>query len=152
MRLATFVALAATQAAQAASAPSSAVSAGQIGQLALGLVMVLALIAGCALLVRRLPIIRSARNSALRIVETIPLGTRDRLMLVDAEGTRMLIGVTTGSIACLHVLGRADQRMTQPAPGFASHLREATDPTNSSVEHNASSSNLPLAGGGQGGG
>ncbi len=92
-------------AAQGPSAPQSAVSLAQVTQLIVGLGIVLVVVAGCAFVLRRLPVIRSARNSSLKIVEAVPLGTRDRLLLVDAAGTRLLIGVTTGSIACLHVLG-----------------------------------------------
>ncbi|MCG3143571.1 MAG: hypothetical protein HONDAALG_00920 [Gammaproteobacteria bacterium] len=92
-------------AAEGPSAPQSAVSLAQVTQLIVGLGIVLVVVAGCAFVLRRLPVIRSARNSSLRIVEAVPLGTRDRLLLVDAAGTRLLIGVTTGSIACLHVLG-----------------------------------------------
>ncbi|MEZ5447184.1 MAG: flagellar biosynthetic protein FliO [Gammaproteobacteria bacterium] len=102
------VGLAASASALAAdgpSAPQSAVSLAQVTQLIVGLGIVLVVVAACAFALRRLPVIRSSRNATLKIVEAVPLGTRDRLLLVDAAGTRLLIGVTTGSIACLHVLG-----------------------------------------------
>jgi flagellar protein FliO/FliZ len=112
--------------ADGATAPQSAVSLGQVTQLIVGLGIVLAVLAACAIVLRRLPVIRSARNSSLKIVESVPLGTRDRLLLVDAAGTRLVIGVTTGSIACLHVLGAADGRL--PAGfGEALHASLAED-------------------------
>ncbi len=107
-------------AAEGPSAPQSAVSLAQLTQLVVGLGIVLVVVAGCAFVLRRLPVIRSSRNSSLKIVEAVPLGTRDRLLLVDAAGTRLLIGVTTGSIACLHVLGGA-----APPSSFGDTLNES---------------------------
>ncbi|MCG3203274.1 MAG: hypothetical protein NFCOHLIN_03215 [Gammaproteobacteria bacterium] len=107
-------------AAEGPSAPQSAVSLAQLTQLVVGLGIVLVVVAGCAFVLRRLPVIRSSRNSSLKIVEAVPLGTRDRLLLVDAAGTRLLIGVTTGSIACLHVLGGG-----APPSSFGDTLNES---------------------------
>lgn len=118
--LAALAASASALAAEGPSASQSAVSLAQLTQLIVGLGVVLAVVAGCAFLLRRLPVIRSSRNSSLKIVEAVPLGTRDRLLLVDAAGTRLLIGVTTGSIACLHVLGGG----AAPA-SFANTLNES---------------------------
>jgi len=121
--LAGLAASASALAADGPSAPHSAVSLAQVTQLIVGLGIVLVVVAGCAFALRRLPVIRSSRNASLKIVEAVPLGTRDRLLLVDAAGTRLLIGVTTGSIACLHVLGGA------PRPAsFGDALSESLTP------------------------
>ena len=40
-------------------------------------------------------------DQALRFVRALPVGTRERVMLIEAEGERMLIGVTAGGITLL---------------------------------------------------
>ena len=40
-------------------------------------------------------------DRALRFVRTLPVGTRERVMLIEAEGERLLIGVTAGGITLL---------------------------------------------------
>jgi|SRR3990172_5239159 len=106
----------------AAAAPASAVSISQVGQIIVGLLVVLAVFAGCVLLLRRLPLIRTARNSHLKVIESVALGTRDRLLLVEVEDTRLLLGVTTGHISCLHVLGSSG-KASSPQGGFSDRLQ-----------------------------
>ena len=40
-------------------------------------------------------------DRALRFLRALPVGTRERVMLIEAEGERMLIGVTAGGISLL---------------------------------------------------
>lgn len=40
-------------------------------------------------------------DRALRFLRALPVGTRERVMLIEAEGERMLIGVTAGGITLL---------------------------------------------------
>jgi flagellar protein FliO/FliZ len=112
-------------AAAAATTQTHGVSAGQVGQIVLGLLVVLAIFGGCTLLLRRLPIIRASRSATLKILEAIPLGTRDRLLLVDAAGTRLLIGVTTGGMTCLHVYNRTAAAATPGDTEFAAQLQNS---------------------------
>ena len=51
-------------------------------------------------------------SRALRFLRALPVGTRERVMLIEAEGERMLIGVTAGGISLL--------ARWPPAPGTAS--------------------------------
>jgi flagellar protein FliO/FliZ len=55
----------------------------------------------------------------LRFVRALPLGQRERLVLVEAEGELMLIGVSAGSISLLRNYGDADEpgRPVVPAQG-----------------------------------
>jgi flagellar protein FliO/FliZ len=43
----------------------------------------------------------------LRFVRALPIGQRERLMLIEAKGELMLIGVSTGSISLLRNWGEA---------------------------------------------
>lgn len=53
----------------------------------------------------------------LRFVRALAIGQRERLMLVEAEGELMLIGVTAGSVTLLRNWGDRGNRMTDPAEG-----------------------------------
>jgi flagellar protein FliO/FliZ len=95
-------------AAEVAAAPAVGVTFAHSLKLIGGMLAVLAVIAGCAWAARQLPIVRAQRNGILKVIESVPLGTRDRMLLVDVEGTRLLIGVGTAGMSCLHVLGARD--------------------------------------------
>lgn len=45
--------------------------------------------------------IKSDETQALRFLRALPVGTRERVMLIEAEGERLLIGVTAGGITLL---------------------------------------------------
>ena len=72
----------------------------------------------------------------IRCVETFAVGSRDRLLLIHADGQRLLIGVGQGGMRTLHVYDGAEPlpaEVTAPAlpvvPGFAellSRLRRAS--------------------------
>ena len=72
---------------------------------AVALVIVLALAWGALRLVKMWQdrSIGSGRvdDRRLRFVRALPVGTRERVMLIEAEGERLLIGVTAGGIALL---------------------------------------------------
>lgn len=95
------------------ASPSAAVStatatelSGQLIQLLLGLLLVIGVIFLLAWLVRRiqhnLPVSKS--NQAIRLIATQPLGTRERLLLVQVGKEQILLGITPGAIEPLHVL------------------------------------------------
>lgn len=113
-----------------AAAPAPGVSAAQVGQIIAGLLAVLAAFAAAVIVLRRLPLVRIARNGRLKIVESAALGTRDRLLLIEVEGIRLLLGVTPGHIACLHVLNPAPA--VQPA--FAQHLQQVLNAPSPSAQ------------------
>ena len=45
--------------------------------------------------------IKGEETQALRFLRALPVGTRERVMLIEAEGERLLIGVTAGGISLL---------------------------------------------------
>ena len=58
----------------------------------------------------------------LRFVRALPLGPRERLVLVEAEGELMLIGVSGGSVALLRNWGSDEP--VEPAVPVAPHTTE----------------------------
>ncbi|MGB2681421.1 MAG: flagellar biosynthetic protein FliO, partial [Candidatus Competibacter sp.] len=73
---------------------------GMLAQLTLGLVVVLALAVGLSWLLRRYAL---PRDGLIRVVGGLPLGSRERLLLVEVDKTRLLLGVTATQIQTLHV-------------------------------------------------
>lgn len=119
-------ALAAEPAAQAATPLAGEGVGGQLAQLLLGLLLVVGLIFLLAWLLRRVQQIGPRSGQVIKIVASQALGPRDRLVLVQVGGEQILLGLTPGRIASLHVLAEP----VQPADGepasteFAQRLME----------------------------
>lgn len=79
---------------------STAPGSGLLVQLTLGLLVVLALAIGLSWLLRRYAL---PRDGLIRVVGGLPLGTRERLLLIEVDQVRLLIGVTAQQIQTLHV-------------------------------------------------
>lgn len=76
--------------------------AGQITQLGLGLVFVIGLIFLLGYLMRRVGPLSGQGAQHIRILSSLPLGPRDRLILVDVAGKQLLLGASPGRISTLH--------------------------------------------------
>ncbi|OHC48905.1 MAG: flagellar biosynthetic protein FliO [Pseudomonadales bacterium RIFCSPLOWO2_02_FULL_63_210] len=99
-----FSALAAEPAAQAAMPMAGSGITGQLLQLLLGLLLVVGLIFLLAWLMRRVQQLGPRGGQVIKIVASQALGPRDRLVLVQVGGEQLLLGLTPGRIAPLHVL------------------------------------------------
>lgn len=73
-----------------------------IGQVMMGLVLVLGLIFAIAWLMRRFGQGTLMGGQHMKVVSSLPLGPREKLLLVDVGGEQLLLGVTPGRINCLH--------------------------------------------------
>lgn len=92
----------------AGSLPPALDGAEVIGQVTLSLVVVVAALLAFAWVLRRLNRIQArAGGVSLRVVGALSLGARERILVVEAEGTRLLVGVSPGGLRTLHVLGEA---------------------------------------------
>lgn len=101
-------ALAAAIAAPAAVAQSAAgtesIGSIDLSTLALSLAGIVGLIFAAAYVVRRLPLGLAARGSGpLKLVATLPLGPRERLMLVTSQGREILVGVSPAGVSIAQV-------------------------------------------------
>ena len=92
----------------------SPATAGSIGGAVLALVLVVGLILALGWIARRLPGFRGAGNTnALRVVSSLSLGPRERVVVVAVGETQLLIGVGAGGMRTLHTL---EQPLPTPAP------------------------------------
>ena len=82
------------------------IGAGSVLQLTLSLAAVVAAIFGLGWLLRRLHGMPGSTHRALKVIATLPVGTRDRIAIIQAGDTQVLIGVSPGRIQTLHVLER----------------------------------------------
>ena len=65
------------------------------------LLLVLALIAAATWGARRLQAFRPQGKGSLRVVEGLAIGTREKLLLIEVDDERVLLGVSPGRIQTL---------------------------------------------------
>lgn len=105
---------------------SSVNIAAQLGQLALGLVLVVGLIFLIGYLMRRVGPLAPQGGQQIKLISSLALGPRDRLVLVDVGGKQLLLGASPGRINTLHAF---DEPVADVPPGaglnsdFAKTLR-----------------------------
>lgn len=89
-------------------APLATGSAGGLLRVSLALILVLAAVLGAAWLARRLRGLGGTRQGGLEILEQLPLGTRERVVLLRVGTRQLLLGVANGSVHTLHVIDAAE--------------------------------------------
>jgi flagellar protein FliO/FliZ len=79
-----------------------------------GLAVVLALIAAGAWLVRRLQRLAPEQDSPLALRGALAVGPRERVVVVEVEGTWLVLGVAPGEVRALHALPK--RPVPEPVP------------------------------------
>jgi flagellar protein FliO/FliZ len=82
--------------------------------LGIGLLAVIAIIFGCAWIVRRMTGMGGMNNQAIKVVSVMALGARERIALIEVGGTQILVGITGSAIRTLHVF---DEPVVTPEAG-----------------------------------
>ncbi|MFG3695637.1 flagellar biosynthetic protein FliO [Stutzerimonas stutzeri] len=113
-------------AAEPAASMSSAGMGAQMSKLLLGLLLVIGLIFLLAWLLRRVQQLNPRGNQAIKLISSHALGPRERLVLVQVGSEQVLLGLSAGRIAPLHVLKEPVHLPdAEPAsPEFAQRLME----------------------------
>ena len=107
----------------------ASITGGQILQLITALIGIVALIVVMAWLVRRTGRININTNAGFRIVGMVPMGSRERIVLMQVGEQQILIGVSQqGGIRTLHVLEK-NIELGEPGQGggFQEKLRGLLD-------------------------
>ncbi len=68
----------------------------------LGLTIVVCMIIALGWLARRMNLTGLQRNQHCRILATMPVSAREKVVLVDIAGQQLLLGIAPGSITTLH--------------------------------------------------
>ncbi|RXR02643.1 flagellar biosynthetic protein FliO [Pseudoxanthomonas composti] len=108
--------LLATAGAVARSAPAASSASGLLGGV-MALLLVLGLILGLAWLLKRMPGSAFRQNEQLKLIATLPLGTRERAVVVQVGQQQLLLGVSAGSVTLLQTLPEPLQ--VPPSPQLA---------------------------------
>lgn len=90
---------------------------GELLRVLLSLAAVIALIFVASWMSRRLQARSLPGGRRIRCVESMAVGARERVLLIDAGGKRLLVGVGQGGLRTLHVYeGEAPADVHPPAP------------------------------------
>jgi flagellar protein FliO/FliZ len=103
-----------------AAAPAFAAPGVEVGDLStvvLSLALVIGFIFAAAFVAKRTPFgMNAKRNGPLKVVATLPLGPKERLLLVEARGEQLLIAVSPAGVFNVGANGAAAP--VTPAPVF----------------------------------
>lgn len=91
-----------------------------------GLILVVLVIFLLAWLVKKFNLNQQSHNGMIRIIAGLPLGTRDRIVLLQIGDEQILLGLTPGRIEKLHTLAQPLEAPDAPAvtASFAGKLNQ----------------------------
>jgi flagellar protein FliO/FliZ len=105
---------------------ASPADAGSLGGTVFALFLVVGLILALGWLAKRMPGFgRGASNNGLRMVASLPIGARERVVVVEVGSTQLLLGVGPGGTRTLHTLDTPlPEAGPAQAPQFAQLLAQ----------------------------
>lgn len=89
-------------------------STGGLLQITFSLLLVLAAIMALAWLLRRMNLTQQGTGNLLRVIGSVAIGQRERVVLVEVDDTWLLIGVGPGQIRTLHTLPKNEAWQAEP--------------------------------------
>ncbi|HEX4268368.1 MAG TPA: flagellar biosynthetic protein FliO [Steroidobacteraceae bacterium] len=113
-----------------AANPVAPVGAGGLASVTFALLAVLAAIFAVAWLARRVRGMGSRIGNAIDILADVPLGTKERAVLLRVGTEQILVGVAPGRVSALHVLREPVEipkaaTATAPAASFSALLKRS---------------------------
>jgi len=95
-------------------------------QVLVGLGFVLALVFVVAWLMKRVGHGSFVGGQQMQVLASLPLSTRERVLLIDVAGQQLLLGVAPGRISTLHTFSEpvVDVNVRAGVPDFGKKLRE----------------------------
>jgi flagellar protein FliO/FliZ len=105
------------------AAPVAPSDAGSLGEVTFALALVLAAIFGVAWLLRRVRAFRKPQGTALDILADLPVGPKERAVLIRVGAKQLLIGVAPGRVNTLHVLDEPVREVATASDPVASAER-----------------------------
>ncbi|MBD3633321.1 MAG: flagellar biosynthetic protein FliO [Methylophaga sp.] len=103
---------------------SSPLSAMSLLQTMMGLILVLGCIVLVAWLLKRTTSFHTAANGKMKVIAGLPLGTRERAVLVQIGDEQLLLGVTPQQVNLLCKLDKPLPADSSERPDFAGKLRQ----------------------------
>lgn len=97
---------------------------GTLLSLGAGLLAVIAVIYGCAWIIRRMNGMTGMNNNAIKVVSVMAIGARERIALIEVGGQQILLGITPSAIRTLQVFEEPIVDAGKPNSGdFARRLQ-----------------------------
>ncbi|GGC75380.1 flagellar biosynthetic protein FliO [Marinobacter halophilus] len=97
---------------------------GTVVSLGVGLLAVVAVIYGCAWLIRRMNGMTGMNNNAIKVVSVMAIGARERIALIEVGGQQILLGITPSAIRTLQVFDEpVVDAANPPSSEFARRLQ-----------------------------
>ncbi|MFP3977958.1 MULTISPECIES: flagellar biosynthetic protein FliO [Marinobacter] len=97
---------------------------GTLLSLGVGLLAVIAVIYGCAWIIRRMNGMTGMNNNAIKVVSVMAIGARERIALIEVGGQQILLGITPSAIRTLQVFEEPVVDAGKANPGdFAKRLQ-----------------------------
>ncbi len=90
------------------AAPGGVASGTGMLQVMIGLGLVLAVMAGCAWLLRRFGGMQRSSAGAIKVIGGSAVGQRERVVLVEVADTWLVIGVAPGHVTALHSMPKGE--------------------------------------------
>ena len=94
----------AVEAAEQAARPETLVSTQSMLQMLLGLVVVVIIIFGLSVLIKRFSLVPGSSNGIIRVVGSLALNSKDRLLLVQVGEEQILVSASPGRVGKIHDL------------------------------------------------
>ena len=116
--------------------PSTVLPEGGLLQMMVGLLLVLAVIVATAWLLKRFALNHGAPNGNIKVIAGAAVGQRERVVLVEVNGTWLVLGVAPGQVRTLHTMPKghsepgAETTPISPRKGFQDWLQQMTDKRN----------------------
>jgi flagellar protein FliO/FliZ len=122
-------------AATAHAGQAGPVSTGSLLQVLLGLVAVLACMAGAAWMLRRFGLAKTASASAVKVVGGVNVGTRERVLVVEVADQWIVVGVAPGRVNALATMPRQEgiavpENTAPVAKNFSAWLKQTIEKRN----------------------
>ena len=122
--IAPWLAIAVPAARQAGQVGSQAPASPGLFGAVFALLLVLGLIVGLGWLLKRMPGSGFRPAAGLKLVASLALGAKERVVVVEVNGQQLLLGVTAGGIATLHTL---PEPLPTPPPATLPDLKKLPD-------------------------
>lgn len=108
-------------------------TAGNLFQVLLGLIVVLALMAGAAWLLRRFNTAKGISNTSIKVIGAASVGTRERVVVVEIADQWIVVGVAPGRVNALATMQKQETTLTPEAPSsgnFSTWLAQTIEKRN----------------------
>ena len=107
--------------------PTSALSTENTMQMLGGLVLVLIIILSLAWVLKRFSLVPGTANGTMKLVAATGVGQRERVVIVEINGTWLVLGVAPGRVNMLHSMEKpsvSSQQDTAPEPVAADFVEQ----------------------------